>query len=296
MKKRADNAIILFQDIDQFIAGFFGLIQGVLVSFASMIAPWAVPLAPAAFAAYAVYGTALKQMDPGIAWWVGVATAIGLETVGISAAHTTVDLYNAWRDGRSDKLKVFVGTGLVLAYFVAGISVILLLEGTPLAVKVVGTGAFVLALISYIGQVLRADVRRIARNEQVESQAENLRLDHELRADAERIRLDHERAMQKDRLNAEIRLEKQRTLAEAKRNDTEMTTIPQTNPERSAEYNSMLDVVREQSGGNSFGANDIQQWLGKQKTATYDLIKYGKQAGRIHQVGRGRYTLNGAER
>lgn len=210
MRRHTDRAIILMQDIDRLIAGLFGLIQGMLVSFASMIAPWAVPLAPAAFAAYAVYGTALKQMEPGIAWWVGVATAIGLETVGISAAHTTVDLYNAWRDGQSEKLKVFVGAGLVVAYFFAGIGVILLLEGTPPAVKVVGTGAFVLALISYIGQVLRTDVRRIARGSQQEQKLADLELDFQHQKELQQSGQQHELAIKRAELNAHAKVERAR--------------------------------------------------------------------------------------
>jgi len=63
--------------------------------------------------------------------------------------------------------------------------------------------------------------------------------------------------------------------------------------ERSPEYDELLGKVRELSAGNSFRADELQQWLNRQKTATYELIKYGKETGQLHQIGHGKYMTNG---
>lgn len=91
------------------------------------------------------------------------------------------------------------------------------------------------------------------------------------------------------------RLETKEERRQAKR---EQVTSPVVRPlpvERVPEYDELLQLVRERSAENPFTPTDVQEWLERQKTASYDLINYGKELGVVHQIGRGKYIMNGKD-
>jgi hypothetical protein len=97
----------------------------------------------------------------------------------------------------------------------------------------------------------------------------------------------------KRRERREREREQGRTSAERPANSGEPTNNGRTFGERSADYDELLGLVRERSGGQPFGPADVQDWLSRGKTAAYQVLSYGQEMGDIDKLGRGQYAVNG---
>jgi len=130
-------------------------ITKVLWSAAALLAPWLVPLAPAAFFGWALYQTAVEaHMPEYLAMGVGLVAALGLESVNIAAAHAAVQLSH----DREDHAKKFaLAVGLVAFYVAVGMTSMLLLN-TDDNMKIVGAAMFLLAPVAITAQALTLDL------------------------------------------------------------------------------------------------------------------------------------------
>lgn len=169
----------------------------IALAFIRRLAPFAVPLAPAAFFGHAVY-EAVIHMTANIvaALAVGGAAAIGLESAGIIAAHYAVRFYASGQNSRGH-----AATLSAIIYLVIGVSVIWLLESTTTDAKLVGSAMFAIAGLVYLVIGL-ADMDRADQEAQAAARAAALAEQQQREADqrqaekARQQREDDQRAAQ----------------------------------------------------------------------------------------------------
>lgn len=192
---RTDRAVNSIQQFTRF-----------LWSVASLLAPWLVPIAPAAFLAWSVYQTATRSgMWDVLAVAASVAAGVGLETVNIAANHAMLHLSHEWRGHWP---KFLFSIFLVLAYVTAGVVSMLYLDIAD-AMRALGVAMFVLAPVAIAAQALTMDLART--REDVE--AEQIREDRERAWEREqeahleelRIRLGHDEKLARIQANADVR-------------------------------------------------------------------------------------------
>lgn len=63
--------------------------------------------------------------------------------------------------------------------------------------------------------------------------------------------------------------------------------------ERSAELDALLAIIRERSAGQPYSSENVQEWTGLGRTKAFEVLKYGRTFGEVHQVGKGQYVNNG---
>jgi hypothetical protein len=224
MKQIVNKSIVAMQDFDRVVGSFLGMLQGIIVSFVSLIAPWAVPIAPAIFAGWAFYQIAIDaKMSVDLAFPAAVALVIGLETVGAGAAHTTLQLYNAWQRKQVDLLRVILSGFLIVLYAGAGITIICMLETSSSTLKAIGIGSFILALVSYASQMLAADVRRINISSEIETEEERQTAISKAILNEEQARLEMEIVKEKAKLELEMAKQAHALTLEQKRKNNELT-------------------------------------------------------------------------
>lgn len=185
------------QKIPQIFDNFLDAIQSVLMSFLVKLGPFTVALMPALFTAYAVYYTFEPEAGPKLALFFAMVVGLALETVGIVATHTAIELYNAKDAGLIQPVKFRLMVWLVPVYVV----IVALVVGfsknafTPL-VKGLGIASPFLTCIVYVAVALARDLTRTrtGQTEKVDRQAE---IDTEERAyqrQKELLELEHKQA------------------------------------------------------------------------------------------------------
>jgi hypothetical protein len=73
-------------------------------------------------------------------------------------------------------------------------------------------------------------------------------------------------------------------------------TSPRTSAndgDRSPELDAYLAIIRERSAGQPYSPEDVQEWTGQGRTKAFEILKYGRTFGDVHQVGKGQYVNNG---
>lgn len=266
-------------------------VQAIILSFLLKLGPFFVALMPALFTAYAIYFTFRADAGEQLALVFAFVVGLAMETVGIVATHTATDLYNGVKRGTVDIGKFWLMVALVPVY-VFGVAGVVYFSGDAFTdlVRSLGIASPFLTCIVYVAVALARDLISI---KQTEAEAEKhnqaikeRKLDHELTMEVQRMKLEHERKMEKDRLNAELKKERLWTSAEPPQIKTE-------NSEHSAEYDELLQFVRESSAEKPFRPRELESWLDRGKTSVYDIINYGLETGQVHQVKRGQYVMNG---
>jgi hypothetical protein len=294
--------------IPQHIDSFLDDIQAILLSFLVKLGPFFVALMPALFTGYAIFHTFEPEAGYHLSLAFALVVGLAIETVGIVATHTAIDLYNGWRSKSVDGIKVLLMVGMV-PFYVAGVAGTVLFAQDAFSPLVWGLGIAspFLTCIVYIAVALARDLsnikQKVEQGEQFQIETEKRKLDHELTMELQRMKLSHEQKLRRAELETEVKKEQVRAMAEVERTKAEVQRKEPDDSEQSVnvqdippEYDQLLAIVRERSAGKPFGAGDVQQWLNRGKTSTYDLLSLGQQTGEIHQVGRGRYILNGAAR
>lgn len=288
---------------------------------------WIVPLAPAVVFGHSFYASIQESVGPRLALLGGIAAALALEIPGATSAHTALGLQAL----KAESWKIWACWCLVAAYVMLGIGGVVGFEASG-GFAVVGVLVFLLMPVSYISLGFSRDLNRMteaakmAENKaDIEAREAKVKQDQDDRENREferqRLLAQDERqynlqikqaeiAAQKEietertRANAGIESEKYRAKLEAHRTkrklaelEAEKTAHQQERIEQAgeqpAEYEERLAVIREKSGGGSFGPSDVQDWTGLSKTMAYELLNYAKSTEDVHQVKRGRYETNG---
>lgn len=180
---------------EQFADAVFGMMGNIITAGISRLAPFVVPLAPAFFFAHSIYGQVLAMTaDQRLALALGLIAAMGLEIVGIMAAHQAVDFYSK---GESGKAKTAVA--ITAVYLCIGIGGIILFENTTFNAKVTGVIMFIIAGMVYLLLGLAESSRKTEREAvTVQEQQAELRADEvawERQLQLQKIRLEHERQL-----------------------------------------------------------------------------------------------------
>lgn len=183
-------------------------IQAILLSLLVKIGPFFVALMPALFVGYAIF-IVFEASGPFLAFAFAITVGLAIETVGIVATHTAIDLYNGWRLGAVDVFKFLLMLSLVPFYIVAVSGTIWFAEKafTPL-VQGLGMASPVLTCIVYIAVALTRDLaeikdeikekrleRRDARSESKRLELERFRIEQETRAKVEIAKVKHSAAL-----------------------------------------------------------------------------------------------------
>lgn len=136
-------------------------IQAILMSLLVKLGPFLVALMPALFTAYAIYFTYRIEAGPTMALLFAIVVGLAMETVGIVSVHTAIQLYNAWQEGLSQRVKFRWMLALIPIY-VVGVAGVVLFSGeafTPL-VKALGVASPFLTCIVYFAVALARDIHR----------------------------------------------------------------------------------------------------------------------------------------
>lgn len=63
--------------------------------------------------------------------------------------------------------------------------------------------------------------------------------------------------------------------------------------ERSPELDAFLAIIRERAGEQPYSPENVQEWTGQGRTKVFEILRYGRTFGDVHQVGKGQYVNNG---
>ena len=201
---------------EQYADALFGMIGNILTAYISRLAPFVVPLAPAFFFAHSIYGQVLTMTsDQKLALTLAGISALGLEIVGIMAAHRAVEFYSKGENGKAKTAVV-----ITAIYLLIGIGGILLFENTDFNAKVTGVVMFIIAGMVYLLLGLTEESRKAEREAAATQEQEEERLAEKLawerQLELEKIRLDHELKLK--------RLETKKTVSKTVR-PTVVTTV-----------------------------------------------------------------------
>lgn len=130
-----------------------------------------------------------------------------------------------------------------------------------------------------------ADIRRMQDAERTRQERESER----------RLQLElDDRAWQRKRQErSERRAERSAQLTEQSGRSPEHSASAANVPERSADLDALLVIIRERSGGQAYSPEDVQEWTGRGRTKAFELLKYGEQFGDVYRIGKGQYMHNG---
>jgi hypothetical protein len=167
---------------------------------------------PALFTAYAIYFTYRVDAGENLALFFAIVVGLAMETVGIVATHTAIDLYNGKQSGVIESGKFWLMTLLVPAYVLGVAGTVYYSENafTPL-VKSLGVASPFLTCIVYIAVALARDYTRIKREEDDRSQ-HTLANEQEDRAfnrqlKLRQMQLEQERELKRIEAGARIQIE-----------------------------------------------------------------------------------------
>lgn len=173
-------------------------LQAILLSFLVKLGPFFVALMPALFSAYAIYHTFKAEAGKELAFLFAITVGLALETVGIVATHTAVELYNGKQSGVIQPGKFWLMCWLVPVYVLGVAGSVWFSEGafSPL-VKSLGVASPFLTCIVYIAVALARDLANIQQAQSQQSQhTSQLELDN----------LAHKRAIELKELEAKERI------------------------------------------------------------------------------------------
>jgi hypothetical protein len=141
---------------------FLDAIQAILMSCLVKLGPFFVALMPSLFTAYSIFHTFKDEAGDYLALFFAVVVGVAIETVGIVATHTAIELYTAKQQEIIEPVKFQVMAWLVPVYVIGVAAIVGFSEDafTPL-VKGLGIASPFLTCIVYIAVALSRDLLRI---------------------------------------------------------------------------------------------------------------------------------------
>lgn len=260
------------------------LIQGILLSVLVKIGPFFVALMPAMFTAYATYHTFAIEADHRLALFFGLVVGVAIETVGIVATHSAVDLYNAWQTGITQPIKFFVMAALVPVYVV---TVALIVYFAPNAftdlVRGLGIGSPFLTCIVYIAVALAGDIRRIeAKQEAIEDKQGALEADALVwEREKERLILEQKHNEKLARIEA-----KNRPIARPIER-LELDDLPSNQGKNGKKEQNLDAVLMFLDGKPDASLAEIGRYIGRSKSTAENYVNELMDAGRLIKNGHG---------
>ena len=252
----------------QLFDGFLDAVQSILLSVLVRIGPFFVALMPALFTAYSIYHTFKVEAGHELALFFAGVVGLAMETVGIIATHTAIDLYNAKQQGLIAPGKFRLLTWLIPVYVfgVAGVVAFSKDAFTPL-VKSLGIASPFLTCVVYIAVALARDLADTrARQDAVEER--------------ETERENDERQFERKKELLELELKHKERMARIVQKTVKMpsnTTVKQPDNRTPNIYRHNPDA----------GVTEISRRLGVSRQTIYNYLEELEQAKRIDRDERG---------
>ncbi len=260
--------------------------ERVLLAIVSRLGPWLSPVAPA----YSVYLAAVEVLG----WPEEVAflMAVAVEVAGVSAFYLTLRLWS-WNQENpgGPKAPAWVGYILIAVYLLVGIGVAVVIGLVPGLIPFIPASFFLLAGVGYMVLALMTDqARRETTAREGQEKTDKTQLDR--RAFNAAVRERELSRAQANRALAEAGGDYLAALDLLPAGPSLASTDSGATADRIGDFDALLSIVSEQSGGVSFGAADVQRWLEVGRTRAYELVSYGQRVGDVRRVGRGEYRFN----
>lgn len=274
--------------IPQKFDDFLDAIQSMIMSFLVKLGPFAVALMPSLFTAYAIFYTFADEAGPILALIFAITVGLAMETVGIVATHTAIDLYNAKESGVIQPVKFRLMVWLVPVYVVGVSSVVYFSEHafTPL-VKGLGVASPFLTCIVYIAVALARDIRRTeAQQERVEDKQDD-REDDERRWQREKERIEIELKHQ-EKMARIASKQRPNTVQVPSNLDAQDRPLDAANEARLASKEAKLDALLDFLTNNPFASYaDIGRQIGLSKSSGENYARSLMDAGKLRRNGEG---------
>lgn len=272
---------------------FLDAIQSILMSLLVKLGPFFVALMPALFTAYSIFHTFKDEAGYYLALFFAVVVGIAIETVGIVATHTAIDLYNAKQQQIIEPVKFQVMAWLVPTYVIGVAAVVFFSEDafTPL-VKGLGIASPFLTCIVYIAVALARDLSRIETKKALidERQATIENEDQQWRRDKERLELEmkHQERLakiQSQSVNqpvAQAVNQTTQTVQETVKNHV-FDAVNLSKTERKTQLlESLVDIYMDNP---SVKVSTVASTLNVSRQTVYNYLDELEQAGRISRNG-----------
>lgn len=260
-------------------------IQAIILSLLVKLGPFFVALMPALFTGYAVYATFWPKVGFEVALFFALVVSVAMETVGIVATHTAVDLYNGTESKVIHPVKFWLMTALVPVYAMGVAGVVYFSDEAfePL-VKALGVASPFLTVIVYIAVALARDLAK-AQDKQSEVRDEEKEIEAEDRAwqrEKERLELEQKHAEKLERIRAKtIRNNR----AEIAQNGPQNGAIspPVRVPKR--EWRDVaVEVLRENP---KISGAELGRRIGASERTGQNILNELEQDGVVHRNGNG---------
>ena len=231
-------------------------IQAIILSLLTKLGPFAVALMPALFTAYAIFHTFKSDAGNALAYAFAIVVGLAMETVGIVATHTSVDLYNGWQSGAIKPVKFWLMV-LLVPFYVLAVAGVVFFSGdafTPL-IKSLGIASPFLTCVVYVAVALARDLSKIERSEEQTSkqglqiELENRR--HKQALELKQMDLEQARELKRIDANARVQIEQSKADAEIARAEAQAKAEPAEPAFVPAQ--SQHNFICEDCGRNGFG-------------------------------------------
>lgn len=270
-------------------------IQFMLMSTITKLGPFTVALMPGLFTAYSVFHTFKDAAGPEFALLIAVVVALALETVGIKATHTAVDLYNAMDDKIIQPVKFWLMLALIPVYVLA-VAGLVYFSGdafTPL-VKGLGVASPFLTVIVYIAVALANDLKKIeAKQASVENKQDTIEADdRQWEREKERLELEQKHAerlarIESKRQKSSVNLDNQnvnQTVQNSVKNGAFDTVNLSREEQKQRHFDSLIDIYLDNPNA---GVSQVAGHLRVSRQTIYNYLDELESAGKIHRNGGG---------
>lgn len=193
-------------NIPQQFDNLLDAIQAVLMSFLVKLGPFFVALMPALFTGYSVFYIFQDKAGRPLALFFALVVGLAMETVGIVATHTAIELYNGWQREFIQPVKFWAMIALV-PFYVIGVAAVVYYAGDAFSdlVRALGIASPFLTVVVYVAVALARDLSNIEARH-------NLELDRQDEIEAD----DKTWQREKERLEIELRHKEKLARIEAK--------------------------------------------------------------------------------
>lgn len=267
---------------------FLDAIQAMIMSFLIKLGPFFVALMPALFTAVSIYRMLVVEAGQTLALIISVTVGLGMETVGIVAIHTAIDLFDAKEQGTINPAKFKLMVWLVPLY-VAGVSLVVGFSGDafPPLVKGLGIASPFLTCIVYVAVALARNLSRIEKQGQDKEDTVKADIDqgrdwqHE--QDRRLMEMKHEERMAKIASNNRPTTVQQPSSLDAQHRPMETPNAVRW-ASKEAKLDATLDFLRRRPDA-SFA--DIGNHIGLSKSSGENYAKALEGAGKVQRNGSG---------
>lgn len=260
---------------------FLDAIQSVLMSILVKIGPFFTALMPAMFSAYSIFHTFKSEAGPLLALLFAFVVGLALETVGIVATHTAIDLYNAKQAKLVEPAKFRLMVWLVPIYVLGVAAVVYFSEDafTPL-VKGLGVASPFLTCIIYIAVALARDLANIeAKQESIDEKQDIIEAE--------------DRQWKREQEQRKAEMKHAENLAKIKAQNSVSTVSHETVKDKTLE--TLKDEIIAELGQEKPNMSQLAARLDIGRSTLYRHLETLRETGEVTKNGHGYKPIGGNE-